>query len=152
MKFGGTLIAVQDIKASKQFYQEVLEQKALLDLGTHVSFESGFSLQQNYADLVGLDESSVLSKSHNFQLYFEVEDLDAWINRLRNVPGLEFIHDKREYEWGQNVIRFYDPDMHIIEIAESMEKVVKRFLSQGLSAEETAKRTWFPIEFVKQCM
>jgi hypothetical protein len=42
--------------------------------------------------------------------------------------------------------------MHIIEIGESMVSVVKRFLNQGLSVEETAQRTQHPIEFVKQCL
>jgi hypothetical protein len=41
--------------------------------------------------------------------------------------------------------------MHIVEVAESMESVVIRFLKQGLSVEETAERTMFPIDFVKQC-
>ena len=47
-------------------------------------------------------------------------------------------------------MRFYDYDGYIIEVAESMESVAKRFLSQGLSVEETARRTMFPVEFVKQ--
>ncbi|MEW9121058.1 MAG: hypothetical protein AB2421_00005 [Thermotaleaceae bacterium] len=53
---------------------------------------------------------------------------------------------------GQRVIRFYDPDMHIIEVGESMETVVKGFIKQGLSIEETAERTQHPIEFVKRCL
>lgn len=57
-----------------------------------------------------------------------------------------------EYPWGQRVIRFYDPDMHIIEVGEPMENVVKRFIDQGLSVEETSKRTQHPIEFVKNCL
>ena len=52
---------------------------------------------------------------------------------------------------GQRVIRFYDPDMHIIEVGESMLTVVKRFISQGLSIEETAERTQHPIEFIRAC-
>jgi hypothetical protein len=45
-----------------------------------------------------------------------------------------------EHSWGQRVIRFYDLDKHIIEVGEAMKIVVKRFLSQGLSMEDTAKR------------
>lgn len=151
MKYSGTLIAVSDIAQSKKFYETVLEQKVIMDLGTHVSFESGFSLQENYAELVGVN-LSVLKKSNNFELYFEVEDLDDWNAKLRNVNGLEYIHGPKEYPWGQRVIRFYDLDKHIVEVAESMESVVKRFLKQGLSLEETSKRTMFPVEFVKQCL
>ena len=39
-----------------------------------------------------------------------------------------------------------------IEVAESMENVAKRFLSKGLNVEETAQRTMFSIEFVKQLL
>jgi hypothetical protein len=49
-------------------------------------------------------------------------------------------------------MRFYDPDMHIIEVGESMESVARRFLRKGLSVEETAKRILMPEEFVKQCL
>lgn len=39
-----------------------------------------------------------------------------------------------------------------IEVGESMETVVKRFIGQRLSIEETAERTQHPIEFVRQCL
>jgi len=46
-------------------------------------------------------------------------------------------------------MRFYDYDEYIVEVAEKMESVARRFLKQGLSVEETAQRTMFPVEFVK---
>lgn len=89
-------------------------------------------------------------KPDNFQLYFEVEDLDAWEDKLKALEGIEFLHGIKEYPWGQRVMRFYDYDKYIVETAESMESVAKRFLSQGLSAEETAERTMLPVGFVEQ--
>ena len=41
MKYCGTLIAVKNISKSKEFYEKILEQKIIMDLGVHVSFESG---------------------------------------------------------------------------------------------------------------
>lgn len=151
MKYGGTLIAVSDMLKSKEFYETVLEQKIVLDLGVHVSFENGISLQSNYSELVGVNFTEH-KQSNSFQLYFEVDDIDSWNKKLRNINELEFLHDAKEYPWGQRSLRFYDYDKHIIEIAENMECVVKRFLQQGLSIEETAKKTMFPVEFVKQCV
>lgn len=151
MKYGGTLLSVFDMVKSKDFYTRILEQKIVLDLGVHVSFESGISLQSNYSELVGVNFIEH-KQSNNFQLYFEVDDIDLWSEKLKKIDGLEFLHDAKEYSWGQRALRFYDYDKHIIEIAESMENVVKRFLKQGLSVEETAKRTQFPIEFVNQCL
>jgi predicted enzyme related to lactoylglutathione lyase len=149
MKYSGTLISVNDIKKAKHFYESVMEQKVLMDLGVHISFDGGVSLQSNYSELVGKD-LKMHSKPNNFQLYFEVENLDYWQNKIENLEDIEFLHKAKEYPWGQRVMRFYDYDNYIIEVAESMESVAKRFLSQGLSVEETAKRTMFPIEFLKR--
>ena len=149
MKYCGTLISVSDIAASKEFYESIMEQKVLMDLGTHVSFENGLSLQSDYEVLVGVELKQKL-QPNNFQLYFEVEDLDYWENKLKGVKELEFIHGRKEYPWGQNVIRFYDYDKYIVEVSESMISVAKRFLAQGLSAEETAEKTMFPLEVIKQ--
>lgn len=149
MKYCGTLISVSDMERSKNFYEKVMEQKIEMDLGVHVSFESGFSLQSNYEELVGV-KLDAHRKPDNFQLYFEVDDLDSWEKKLKSIEGIEFLHGKKEYPWGQNVFRFYDFDKYIVETAESMESVVRRYLKQGLSAEETAKRTMMPVVFVQQ--
>jgi predicted enzyme related to lactoylglutathione lyase len=151
MRFGGLLISVSDMEKSKYFYEEVMEQKVGMDLGVHVSFESGLALQSNYEELVG-EKLEMHAKPNNFQLYFEVEDLDAWEKKLSNTEGIEFIHHSKEYPWGQRVMRIYDYDKYIVEVSESMESVAKRYLRQGLSAEETAQRTMFPIEFVRQLL
>lgn len=122
-----------------------------MDLGVHVSFENGFSLQSNYEELVG-EKLEMHSKPNNFQLYFEVEDLDFWEAKLKNIEGIEFIHPSKEYPWGQRVMRFYDYDKYIVEVSESMESVARRFLMQGLTVEETAERTMYPVEFLKQLL
>ena len=148
IKYQGCLLSVKDMEASKCFYQEVLGQKIIMDMGVHVSFE-GFSLQQGYAELVGIPAESVMTKSHNFQLYFEVENLNEMYDKLKSMEGLQWVHEITEYPWGQRDIRIYDPDMHIVEIAESMESVIKRFLSQGMPVEEISKRTMYPMDVLK---
>lgn len=149
MKYQGCLLAVKDISASKHFYEKVLHQNVIIDIDVHVTFE-GFSLQQGYAELVGLSMDSVKEQSHNFQVYFEVEDLDKSYAEMKSVSALQWVHEIKEYPWGQRNIRVYDPDNHIVEIAEDMNTVIKRFFNQGMSAEEVAQRTMFPLEVVKQ--
>jgi len=151
MQYQGTLIAVSDIAKSKYFYETIMEQKILMDLGVHVSFERGLSLQSNYAELVG-QYLKMQSRPNNFQLYFEVEDLEHWQKKIKETDNIEFIHEAKEYPWGQRVMRFYDYDQYIVEVSESMTSVVKRFLAQGLSAEETALKTMFPVDFVKKLL
>ncbi|QEH67641.1 VOC family protein [Cellulosilyticum sp. WCF-2] len=151
MKYQGCLLAVKDMEISKNFYEKVLQQKILMDIGVHVTFE-GFSLQQGYAELIGVPSDSVQEESNNFQVYFEVEDLDTVYTGLKRTPGILWVHEIREYPWGQRDVRVYDPDKHIVEIAEDMGVVIKRFIGQGMSVEEVAERTMFPLEVVKQYM
>lgn len=148
MKYGGTLIVVNDIVKSKEFYENIMEQKVLMDLGAHVSLENGLSLQADYESIVGrtLD---IKKEANNFQLYFEVENIEKWEKKLDQTEGIEFLHHLKEYPWGQRSMRFYDFDRYIIEISESMECVIKRYLEQGLSAEQVSLHTMYPKEYIE---
>lgn len=149
MNYRGCLLAVRDISVSKHFYEDVLHQNAVMHIGTHVTF-AGFSLQEGYAGLVGIAADRVIEQSHNFQVYFEVEDLDKAYAEMKGISSLRWVHEVREYPWGQRAMRVYDPDGHIVEIAEDMNTVIRRFLAQGMPAEQVAERTLFPLEAVIQ--
>ena len=152
MKFVCPLIVVNDIEASRKFYEEVLGQKVLYDHGENVSFEGGFAihLKSHFLTLINVISSQIAAKPDNFELYFEEEDLDSFLQRLEE-KDLLYVHELMEQPWGQRVIRFYDPDMHIIEVGEPMESVAKRFFGKGLTVEETAQRISMPKEFVELC-
>ncbi len=154
MKFMCPLIVVNDIAVSREFYEKVLNQKVVLDFGANITFAGDFALQSksSWVDFIDKTENDIKQKSNNFELYFEEEDMNSFIERIKSYEELKYVHGVKEYSWGQRVIRFYDPDMHVIEVGESMTSVIKRFLNQGLSVEDTAKRTQYPIEFVCQCL
>ncbi|MCW4019095.1 MAG: glyoxalase/bleomycin resistance/dioxygenase family protein [Candidatus Bathyarchaeota archaeon] len=149
MKFGCPLIAVTDLDVSKKFYQEVLNQEVGLDLGWNVWFSGGFAIQLNFADIIGIDKTTIKTKSNNFELYFEEDDFDGFLEKLKTISGIEYVHPPKKYAWQQRVVRFYDPDKHIVEVGESMAVVAKHFLDQGVSVEETAKLIQHPVEFVQ---
>ena len=152
MKFICPLFVVNNMEISRIFYEKVLNQKVQYDFGENVSFESGFAihLKPHFSELTGINRNDIIQKSNNSELYFEEEDLDSFLKKLKKMNSIEYVHELKEQPWGQRVIRFYDPDMHIIEVGEPMESVVKRLLSEGLSVEETSKRTLMPEEFVRQ--
>ena len=56
------------------------------------------------------------------------------------------------HSWGQPAVRFYDLDYHIIEVAEEINSVVKKFISSGMSIEETAVRMDVPVDYIKMCL
>jgi catechol 2,3-dioxygenase-like lactoylglutathione lyase family enzyme len=152
MKFICPLIVVNNMKVSRSFYEKVLGQKVQYDFGENVSFEGGFAihLKSHYSDLIGVNRNDIIQKSNNSELYFEEEDLDSFLQKLKAIDSIKYVHELKEQPWRQRVIRFYDPDMHIVEVGEPMESVVKRLLSEGSSVEETSKRTLMPEEFVRQ--
>lgn len=149
MNYRLALIAVKDVERSKQFYTEVLQQEVDLDLGWNVTFNGGFAIQQNFAWLVDIPPETVVEKSHNMELYFEVDDFDDLISKLKVYPQIEYVHPPKKHEWQQRVVRIYDPDHHIIEIGESMAVIAKRYLNEGYSVRETAEIIQHPETFVK---
>ena len=140
------------MEISRNFYEKVLNQKVQYDFGENVSFEGGFAihLKSHFANLISINKNDIIQKSNNSELYFEEDDLDSFLQKLKGMDSIDYVHELKEQPWGQRVIRFYDPDMHITEVGEPMESVVKRLLSEGSSVEETSKRTLMPEEFVRQ--
>jgi len=154
MRFACPLLVVKDIGVSRAFYESLLGQTVILDFGENITFEGNFSLQSksSWAYFIGKSEDEIKEKADNFELYFEADDFDDFLARLKKYQGLEYLHGVREYPWGQKVIRFYDPDYHIIEVGENMKNVVRRFYAQGLSVDEIASRTQHPLAFVRSCL
>lgn len=154
MRYEGCLLVVKNAQASKRFYQEVLNATPIHDLGVYVVFQEGFCVQQEetWLGFVGKNEDALTYGHHTGELYFEEDELDAFTARLAKLPDIRLVHPVRQQPWGQRAIRFYDPDDHVLEVAESMNTVVKRFLREGLSVAETAKRSMFPISFVEACL
>ena len=75
------------------------------------------------------------------ELYFEEENFDAFLLKLHSRRDITYLEDGvKEAEWGQRSIRFYDLDKHLIEVGENMKMVVKRFLTSGMTMEETSQR------------
>lgn len=149
MELKTTLLAVKDVNVSKLFYEELFDQKVVFDFGRNVTFSGGFAIQENFAWLIDLPVNSVIEKSNNMELYFEVDDFDVFMEKLKTYGNIEYVHRPKKHEWKQRVVRIYDPDYHVIEIGESMGVVAKRYLDEGYSVEETSEIIQHPTEFVE---
>jgi catechol 2,3-dioxygenase-like lactoylglutathione lyase family enzyme len=151
LKFILPLIVVEDVPASRRFYEDYLGQKVLNDFGEDVQFEGGFSIHQraHFKTLRGSERHYAITlKSNSSELYFETDDIEEAQARLKQ-SGTEFIHEIVEQPWGQRVMRLYDLDGHILEIGERMESAILRLNEQGLSMEEIMKKTGMPKGFVE---
>jgi len=153
IKNSSTALFVKDIESSKRFYVDILGMTIDLDFGKNVIFKNGFAIweiQQNHVIPKSLGLENITNSNFNrFEIYFETEDLVSVLEILKREKVL-FLHEIHEEPWGQNTIRFFDPDNHLIEIGESMKQFVSRFYNQGLSVEQVSKKTSVPIDEVKR--
>lgn len=77
MKYICSLIVVKDINVSRHFYENILGQKVKFDFGESVTFEGDFAihLENHYKKLLGNGYDHIAKKAHNFELYFETDEL-----------------------------------------------------------------------------
>jgi len=149
MKYICSLITVSDIKRSRDFYENLLNQKVKFDFGENVTFHGDFAihLQSHFKDLI--DNKEIRQGGNNFELYFEYDNVEQIVKLLKD-NNISFVHEIREQPWRQKVVRFYDPDKNIIEVGESMEYLAFRLKNEGLSIEQISKTTNMSVDFVNE--
>lgn len=153
MKLKNTVLIVNDLEQSKKFYKHILGLKTILDFHGSVTLTSGIVLQSKeiWKELIHKTDQEIIMLNHAVELSFETEDIDAFMYVLDQYH-VTLLHPLKEGAWGQRVVRFYDLDGHVIEVGESMRKIIKRLLSQGFSYEELAHRLRLPLDYIKQIL
>jgi len=153
MKFQNPLLVVTDMEASKKFYKEVLGLEVILDFGANVTLTGGVCLQtkETWMDFINVKEDEIVFGGKNAEIYFEEDDFDTFAEKLKMMDDMVYVHPVLEHRWGQRVVRFYDPDRHIIEVGENIKVVTRCFLDSGMKEEEVAERMDVPLEFVRSC-
>ena len=154
MKFLNPLIVVSNMEKAKRFYYEVLGLEVAVDFGANVTLTGGIALQtkDTWSTFIDKPDREIIFGGNIAELYFEEDDFDGFIKKMNDIECINYVHPIVEHSWGQRVVRFYDPDKHIIEVGENMIMVVRRFLNSGLSIEETAIRMDVPVDYVKSCL
>ena len=147
MKMKNTMLIVKDMERSKKFYWEVMGLRTLVDLQIHAVLTGGLGLQTE-ASWQGFIEQETSYKGNDAEIYFEEDDFEPFIEKLTKMD-IEYVHPLYTHEWGQRVVRFYDPDYHILEVGESMKIVCRRFLDAGLDEMQIAKKTSLPLKAVR---
>lgn len=154
MNFKGSLVAVQDSEKAKEFYQAVLGLEVMVDAGVHVQLTGGVFLQtvDTWAEFIHKKEGEVILENNASELYFEVDDMDDFIKLLDSRSDIDYLHPVVEHSWGQRAVRFYDLDKHIIEVAEDIVMVVKRFINSGMTIEEAAECTGVEPKYIQDIL
>ena len=149
MELKNPLLAVADMERSLAFYETVLGLRVVLDFGANKTLTGGLCLQtlDTWRSFLGTDQ--VAFGGNDAEIYFEEDRFDAFAERLSTLP-IQYVHPVKEHRWGQRVVRFYDPDRHIIEVGENLAAVCRRFLDSGLTPEQTAERMAVSLEYVRK--
>ena len=151
MKLKNPLLAVTDLEQSVAFYRDVLGLRKIADFGANVTLTGGLSLQtqESWAQFLERRPEELGWCGKVSELYFEEEDFDAFIEKLNGLD-IHYVHPVKEHRWGQRVVRFFDPDCHIIEVGEPLSAVCKRFLDSGMTPEQIAVRMEIPLKMVQR--
>ncbi len=155
MKFKNPMLIVKDMEKSRTFYKEVLGLRAIADFGANVTLTGGLCLQteESWRDFINVKEDEICYGGKDMEIYFEEDDFDSFAGKLEDLKGngveIRLVHPVFEHRWGQRVVRFFDPDGHIIEVGENLKFVCKRFVDSGMTVEETAVHMGIPERMVR---
>ncbi len=150
MNFIGSILAVEDIKRSRKFYEEILQQTVKYDFGLNITFEGRFAIisKDHFYNITKNIHSRNQIADRNLILYFETESIDDVFTNLRQ-NNIEFIHEIEEQPWSQRVFRCYDPDKYIVEIGEKAESTIIRLYKRNIQPDDISKQTLMPLDFIK---
>ena len=120
MKLKNVLIVVKDINKSLEFYHDLFGLELILDNDGNMILTEGLVLQQDsyWRDFLQRD---IIWRNNSCELYFEESDIDGFVRKLETLyPDVEYVNTLMTHSWGQQVLRFYDPDGNLIEVGTPM--------------------------------
>ena len=91
MKLKNVLIVVKDIEKSKKFYHDLFGIDMVLDNDGNMILTDGLVLQDEkiWSTFLG---RNIVPKSNSFELYFEEQDLDSFVEKLERLyPTIEIV-------------------------------------------------------------
>ena len=154
LKAGGPLFAVREMERSLAFYRNVLGLEVVNDFGANVVLTGGLSLQtlETWAGFLDKPAEDIRFGRNDTEMYYVADDFDAFLGVLKDHREVKLVRPPVEHRWGQRAVRLYDPDGHIIEVGESLNKVAKRFRDSGLNEEGVARRMEISLEYARKLL
>ena len=123
MKLKNILITVNDMETSIAFYRELLGLEVILNQDGNVILTEGLVLQDAKIWKTFLGKE-ILPKNNSCELYFEEKNIEEFAKKLENYKEpIEYVNQLMTHSWGQQVIRFYDPNGNLIEVGTPMESL-----------------------------
>ena len=116
MRLRNILVIVKDIERSIRFYHDLFGLEMIRDFEGNMILTEGLVLQDEKVWREFL-KKDVIPESNSCELYFEERDLEVFIEKLEKLyPSVRYVNRLMMHDWGQKVVRFYDPDGNLIEV------------------------------------
>lgn len=117
MKLKNILITVNDLEKSIAFYKNLFGLEVIANNGQTVILTEGLVLQDAkiWELSLGLD---IIPQNNACQLYFEDADIESFVQKLEHwEEPISYVNKLTIQNFGKKIIRFYDPDGHLIEVS-----------------------------------
>lgn len=151
MKLDAVVLITDKLEKMRAFYTGVLGQAVKMDFGNCIALECGVSLwrlTEEYPIAKATGATYFDTANKNMEVCFETEDFIRETAVVKQ-SGAKLLHDVQTETWGQQTIRFYDPDENLVELGESIPCFCKRIAGSGKSAAQVSEITGIPISGVK---
>jgi len=116
MRLKNVLIVVKDIERARRFYHDLFGLELVLDNEGNMILTDGLVLQEEkyWKEFLGRE---IIPENNSCELYFEEPDIEYFVEKLESFyPEVRYVNRLMTHNWGQKVIRFYDPDGNLIEV------------------------------------
>lgn len=120
MRLKNVLIVVEDVERSKKFYKDLFGLNVVFDNNENVILTEGLVLQEKQIWETSL-ECEAIPQNNSCELYFEENNIEEFAEKLDayKMP-ITYVNRLTQQPWGKKIIRFYDPDGHMIEVGTAM--------------------------------
>lgn len=120
-KIGAITLFVEDVAASKAFYQKVFEVKPFDDGETNVGFMLSdlyffVTVSSDAPDMIAPLTAGAAGNGPRHVFAIIVDDVDAVAAELKD-KGVVLINGPEDRFWGMRTLNFADPDGYVWEIA-----------------------------------
>ncbi|GBE30943.1 MAG TPA: hypothetical protein ENH10_04030 [Bacteroidetes bacterium] len=119
-----TILAVENVQRSRDFYRAVFGWSVREDMETYVEFDTGMDTgiclyeRGAFAKNTGTPVLPVMmNSSTGVELYIYVSDMADTINKLVSANA-SMLAARKVMDWGDEVAYYSDPDGHIIAVAQ----------------------------------
>lgn len=117
------ILAVRDVKQTRQFYQHIFDWPLTLDLPVIIQFDlpGGPPIMFYQRESFGINTNEMpelppVGKIAGVELYLHVTDLEGTIERLQ-AAGSRLLSSLAPRSWGDEAAYFADPDGYVIAVA-----------------------------------